>query len=63
MTGSAKEKDTRKAGEILEEAGKLPIEYQERILAAIRGMLFTRHLLESGQDERCKEPESEHEGL
>lgn len=63
MTGSAKEKDTRKAGEILEEAGNLPIEYQERILAAIRGMLFTRQLLERGQDKRCKEPEAERKEL
>ena len=36
----SKEKDTRKAGEILEEAGKLPIEYQERILAAIRECFY-----------------------
>ncbi len=47
--------DKKRLDSIVEGASKLPIENQEYILTTIRGMLFTRNLLEN-QRNPTKQP-------
>ena len=47
-----KVEDVKRLDEIVDGASKLPIENQEYILTTIRGMLFTRNLLQRQEQPR-----------
>ena len=52
MKSIGRDQEKNRAEIILEESGKLSVEEQERVLATLRGMVFTRDcILKNGVDE------------